>query len=54
MKKNLDIDPTEIKTDFSYDFCPVTKALTIIKGDDVIELTYWEALLLNNILIRNY
>lgn len=45
---------THIKSDFSYDIDQYDDSITIYKGDQVIKLTHWEALLLLNILVRNY
>jgi hypothetical protein len=54
MSKSFDIDPTEIKSDFAYDVCPSDKTLVIVKDGQTIELSYWEAILLQNILIKHY
>jgi len=52
MNPFLGIDPTEIKTDFSYDISSDGE-VTIIKGDQIIKLTYWECILLDRILKNN-
>jgi len=47
---SLDIELTEVKTDFKFDVCPSEQTLTIVKGNQTIILTYWECMLLSNIL----
>ena len=47
---SLDIELTEVKADFKFDVCPSEQTLTIRKGDKTIVLTYWECMILSNIL----
>jgi len=41
---------TEVKADFQFDVCPTEQTLTLVKGDVKIILSYWECMLLSNIL----
>jgi len=46
----MNINPTEVKSDFKFEISEYDQTLTIIKDGVTIKLSYWECLLLNRIL----
>lgn len=48
-----DIPPTEVKSEFAYQFDFDDDSLTIVKDGSHIVLSYWDCILLNRILDRN-